>query len=176
MNAMLELVEEHDLKRRDVDEIYLYAGSNILNPLRYALPQTGLEGKFSIPFCLASILLRRRAGVREFSDDFVRSPDVQELMRQVKTILDPEIEARGYTKIMSRVEVRLRDGRVLQKDSGPYKGGPENPLTDAELEKKFVSCAELALPRENVYQGLELIRGIEKIENVRLLTAALVNE
>jgi 2-methylcitrate dehydratase PrpD len=176
MNAMLELVKEHDLIRQDVDEIYLYAGSNILNPLRYALPQTGLEGKFSIPFCLASILLRRRAGVKEFSDDFVRSPEVQELMRRVKTILDPEIEARGYTKIMSRVEVRLKDGRVLQKDSGPYKGGPENPLSEKELDEKFSSCAGLALPEKNIKGVLEMLKEMEKVPDIGILIPALLSD
>jgi 2-methylcitrate dehydratase PrpD len=176
MNTMLDLVKEYDLQPQDVAEIHLYAGSNILNPLRYALPQTGLEAKFSLPFCLASILLRRRAGVREFSDDFVRSPEVQKMMKQIKTILDPEIEVRGYTKILSRVEIRLKEGRTLTRDSGPYKGGPENPLTDSELEEKFVSCAELALPRENIYRGLELIKRMEKVENVSLLTSTLVSK
>jgi 2-methylcitrate dehydratase PrpD len=173
MNAMLDLVKEHNLKPEDVAEIHLYAGSNILNPLRYALPQTGLEGKFSLPFCLTSILIRHRAGIREFSDEFVRSPEVQEIMKRVKTIHDPEIEAMGFAKILSRLEVRLRDGRILKKDSGPYKGGPENPLSEAELDEKFTTCAELALPREKFSRALELLKEIEKLKDIRTLMSSL---
>ncbi len=173
MNAMLDLVKEHNLKPGDVAEIRLYAGSNILNPLRYALPQTGLEGKFSLPFCLTSILIRHRAGIREFSDEFVRSPEVQEMMKRVKTIHDPEIEAKGYAKILSRLEVRLKDGRVLKKDSGPYKGGTENPLSEAELDEKFSTCAELALPREKFSRALDLLKEIEKLKDIRVLIPLL---
>jgi 2-methylcitrate dehydratase PrpD len=173
MNAMLDLVKEHNLRPEDVTEIHLYAGSNILNPLRYALPQTGLEGKFSLPFCLTSILIRHRAGIREFSDEFVRSPEVQEMMKRVKTIQDPEIEAKGYAKILSRLELRLKDGRILKKDSGPYKGGPENPLSEAELDEKFSTCAELALPREKFSRALDLLKEIEKLQDIRLFIPSL---
>ncbi len=173
MNAMLDLVKEHDLKPEDVAEIHLYAGSNILNPLRYALPQTGLEGKFSLPFCLTSILIRHRAGIREFSDEFVRSPEVQEMMKRVKTIHDPEIEAKGFAKILSRLEVRLKNGRILKKDSAPYKGGPENPLSEAELDDKFSTCAELALPREKFSRTLDLLKEIEKLQDIRLFIPSL---
>ena len=174
MNALLDIVREHDLTRRDVGHINLYAGSNILNPLRYAMPQTGLEGKFSLPFCLTSILLTRRAGIKEFSDEYVRSPDVQEMMKNVTTVFDPEIEARGHAKILSRVEVRLKDGRVLRKDSGPYKGGPENPLTEAELDEKFMTCASLALPRRKIEQSLGLLKRMKELADVRKLIPALL--
>jgi 2-methylcitrate dehydratase PrpD len=174
MNAMLDLIKEHNLRPEDVAEIHLYAGSNILNPLRYALPQTRLEGKFSLPFCLTSILIRHRAGIREFSDEFVRSPEVQEMMKRVKTIHDSEIEAKGFAKILSRLEVRLKDGKTLKKDSGPYKGGPENPLSEAELDEKFSTCAELALPREKFFRALDLLKEIEKLKDIRLLIPSLI--
>jgi 2-methylcitrate dehydratase PrpD len=176
MNAMLDLVKKHNLKPEDIAEIRLYAGSNILNPLRYALPQTGLEGKFSLPFCLTSILLRHRAGIREFSDEFVKSPEVQEMMKRVKTIHDPEIEAKGFAKILSRLEVRLKDGRTLKKDSDPYKGGPENPLSDAELDEKFSTCAELALPREKNSGALHLLKEIENLQDIRVLIPLLTRD
>ncbi len=174
MNAMLDLIKEHDLKPEAVAEIHLFAGSNILTPLRYASPQTGLEGKFSLPFCLTSILIRHRAGIREFSDEFVRSPEVQEMMKRVKTIHDPEIEAKGFAKILSRLEVRLKDGRILKKDSGSYKGGPENPLSEAELDEKFSTCAELALPREKFLRALDLLKEIEQLEDIRFLIPSLI--
>lgn len=174
MDAMLDLVKEHNLQPQDVAEINLYAGSNILNPLRYALPQNALEGKFSLPFCLASILLCRRAGIKEFSGEFVRSPEVQEMMNRIKTILDPEIEAKGFAKILSRVEVKLKDGRILKKDSGPYKGGPENPLSESELNEKFGTCAELALPKDKVFRALELLKTIEELQDIRLLIPTLL--
>jgi hypothetical protein len=89
----------------------LRAGSNILEPLRYKTAKTELEAKFCVPFLLAASRLRRKAGVREFTDEFVSSAPVQRMMTLVTTIFDPAIEARGFDKIRSVVEIDLTDGR-----------------------------------------------------------------
>jgi 2-methylcitrate dehydratase PrpD len=142
----------------------------------HAFPRTGTEGKFSLRFCLTTILLRRRAGIKDFSDDFVRSPEAQAMMKRIKISLDPEIEAAGYAKIQSRIELRLKDGRILKKDSGPYKGGPENPLSEGELEEKFSACAKLALPPRKVSQLLQLLKKIEAVKDIKILIPALLPE
>jgi 2-methylcitrate dehydratase PrpD len=175
MNTLLDLVKEHDLKPEEVAEIHVYAGTNVVNIL-YDLPQSGLEGKFSLHFCLASILLRRRASLKDFSDEFVKSPEVQQMMKRIKTFVDPEIEAKGYNQILSRIEVRRKDGRMLKKDSGPYKGGPEKPLSEAELDEKFSTCAGLVLPGEKAVRALNLLKQIEKLQDVRILIHSLLSD
>jgi len=173
MNALLDLEKEHDLKPEDVAEVYVYAGSNVVNILR-AFPQSGLEGKFSLRFCLTSILLRRRANIADFSDEFVRSHEAQEMMKRIRIFLDPEIEAKGYAQILGRIEVRLKDGRTVRRNFGPYKGGRENPLNEAELAEKVIACAECALPGEKIHQALDLLKRIEKLQNIRLLIPVLL--
>ena len=173
MNALLDLVKEHDLKPEEVAEIHVYAGTNVVNIL-YNLPQSGLEGKFSLQFCMATILLRRRASLDDFSDEFVKSPQAQQMMKRVKTFFDPEIEAKGFNQILSRIEVKLKDGRILKKDSGRYKGGPEKPLSEAELDEKFNTCAGLALPEKKTSQALNLLKQLEKLEDIRILIHTLL--
>jgi len=175
MNALLDLAKEYDLRPEDVSEIHVYAGTNVVNIL-YDLPQSGLEGKFSLQFCLTCILLRRQAGLKDFNDEFVRSAEVQQMMKRVKTFLDPEIEAKGYKKILSLIEVKLRDGRILKKDSGPYKGGPERPLSEAELDEKFAACAGLVLPEEKALQALNLLKQIEELQDIRFLVHSLLSD
>jgi 2-methylcitrate dehydratase PrpD len=175
MNALLELAKEYDLRPEDVAEIHVYGGTNVVNIL-YDLPQTGLEGKFSLHFCLTCILLRRRASLKDFSDELVRSPEVQQMMKRIKTFLDPEIETKGHNQILSRIEVKLKDGRILKKDSGPYKGGPEKPLSEAELDEKFVACAGLVLPEEKALQALNLLKQIEKLQDIRFLVQSLLSD
>jgi 2-methylcitrate dehydratase PrpD len=173
MNTLLDLIKEYDITPDSVDEVHVFAGANVVNIL-HAFPRTGTEGKFSLRFCLTTILLRRRAGIKDFSDDFVRSPEAQAMMKRIKISLDPEIEAAGYAKIQSRIELRLKDGRILKKDSGPYKGGPENPLSEGELEEKFSACAELALPPRKVSQLLQLLKKIEAVKDIKILIPALL--
>jgi 2-methylcitrate dehydratase PrpD len=174
MDAMLKLVTDHDLKQEQIARVRVRAGSNILNPLRYKIAKTELEAKFCLPFMMASIALRRRAGIREFTDEFVSSPPVQAMMSRVETVFDPQIEARGFDKMRSVIEVVLSDGRTLTETSDErYRGGPQKPFTRADLHEKFTDCASLVLPADRIRRALSLIESVETLKSVRELTQAL---
>jgi 2-methylcitrate dehydratase PrpD len=154
--------------------IRVRAGSNILNPLRYPIANNELEAKFCPAFMVSAIALRRKAGIREFNDEFVRSAPVQALMRKVERVLDPEIEAKGFEKIRSTVEVDLVDGRKLVEHADErYRGGPDSPFTRDELYEKWSDCASLVLPQAAVEQVFELVDGLEKLPDVTTLVGAL---
>src|SRR6266545_2066046 len=173
MDAMLTLVTEHDVKPDQIRRIRLRAGSNILNPLRYKIANTELEAKFCPAFMLSAVALRRRAGVNEFSDEFVKSAPVQAMMRRVETVFDQEIENQGFVRMLSIVEVELEDGRVLTQESGPYRGGPERPFTREELREKFMECGSLVLPTQRLDAIFERIEAFEQIGRVGEFTSLL---
>jgi len=173
MDAMLTLVTKHDIKPEQIKKIRLRAGSNILNPLRYKIANTELEAKFCPPFMLSAVALRRKAGVNEFSDEFVRSAPVQAMMRRVETVFDQDIENQGFVRMLSIVEVELEDGRLLTQESGPYRGGPERPFTRDELRDKFTECGSLVLPPERLDAIFERIERMEQVSNIRDFTGLL---
>jgi 2-methylcitrate dehydratase PrpD len=174
MDAMRRLVTAHDVRPDDITAIRLRAGSNILNPLRYGVAQNELEAKFSPAFMLSSIAIRRKAGVREFTDEFVQSAPVQEMMRKVERVLDPQIEARGFEKIRSTVEVDLEDGRRLVEPADErYRGGPERPFTREELREKFEECASVVLDAAGIATTLQMLESLEKLSDITALAQAL---
>jgi 2-methylcitrate dehydratase PrpD len=176
MDAMRTLVEKHDVRPEQIRAIRLRAGSNILNPLRYKVAKSELEAKFSPPFMLSAIALRRKAGIREFTDEFVLSAPVQQMMARVETILDPEIEARGFDKIRSTVEVDLIDGRtVVQAADERYRGGPEKPFTREDLYEKFSECASLVLPPSAIRRVFETVESIESLPDITELVGAVTS-
>ena len=143
MDAMLEVMRANHLAPEDIARVTLFAGSNILDPIRFERAATELEGKFCFPFLLAAIILRGKAGKAEFSDAFVASPACQEMQGRIESQFDQAIEDRGWERIRSRLEVGTRDGReIVHWASEDYRGGPHNPLSDAEVEGKFRDCAE----------------------------------
>lgn len=167
MDAMRKLVTTHDVKPEQIRAIRLRAGSNILNPLRYPIAHTELEAKFCPAFMLASIALRRKAGLHEFTDEFVRSAPVQQMMGKVERILDPDIEARGFDKIRSTVEVDLDDGRHLVEHADEkYRGGPDKPFTREELHEKFTDCASLVLGAPAIAETLRVIESLEQRSDI----------
>ena len=143
IDLMLKLVSEHDVKPEEIDAVKVYAGTNILKPIRYPLAANHLQAKFSLPAALAMIALARRAGKREFSDEFVASAPMQAMQRRISTELDLDIEKMGFDKMRSRIIIRLRDGRRIEGWADErYRGGPENPLSDADIEAKVRSCCD----------------------------------
>ena len=143
IDLMLKLVVEHDVRPDDIEAVKVFAGTNILNPIRYPIAANHLQAKFSLPAALAMIALVRKAGKREFSDEFVGSAAMQSMQKRITTELDPEIEKMGFDKIRSRIAIRLKNGRQLEGWADErYRGGPENPLSDADLEAKVRYCCE----------------------------------
>ena len=124
---------------------------------------------------MASIALKRRAGIREFTDEFVSSPPVQAMMSRVDTVFDQAIEARGFDKMRSIVEIDLTDGGKLSQPSDErYRGGPERPFTREELHEKFTDCASLILSSDRIKRALDAIESVDQLKSIRDLTAALV--
>jgi 2-methylcitrate dehydratase PrpD len=163
MDAMRKLVIDHDVDPEQIMAIRVRAGSNILNPLRYPIANNELEAKFCPAFMVGAIALRRKAGIHEFNDEFVQSEPVQTMMRKVERVLDADIEAQGWEKIRSTVEVDLKDGSTLvQKADERYRGGPDLPFTREDLYEKFSDCASLVL---NDYQVKQVFEGIETLDS-----------
>jgi 2-methylcitrate dehydratase PrpD len=144
-DAVLALVTEYDVEPEEVKLATAATNSATTNALIYARAQTALEGKFSFPFLLAIAILRRKVGVAEFTDDVVRSPEVQELMTRCRHVSDPEIDARGFNRMETRIELELNDGRTLTRTESVAIGHPDKPMSGEQLEAKFLECATLAI-------------------------------
>ncbi len=148
MDLMLRLVTEADVAPEEIETITIHAGTNILKPIRYPIAANHLQAKFSLPAEVSMIALARRAGKHEFSDGFVASDAMQDMQRRVRTAFDPAIEAMGFDKVRSRIAIGRRDGSVVEGWADErYRGGPDNPMADAEVEEKLRSCCDGVLDR-----------------------------
>ena len=90
------------------------------------------------------------------------------------TIRDQAIEARGFDKMRSIIEVDLTDGRTLVQDADErYRGGPEKPFTREELHDKFTDCASLVLQPDAIGATLDRLESLEQVRNVRELVSTV---
>jgi 2-methylcitrate dehydratase PrpD len=174
MDTMLLLMRDHKLSHAQIRKVKLYAGSNILGPIRYERASNELEAKFCMPFLLSAIIIAGKAGKSEFTKEFVQSPLVQDIQRRVETFLDPSIEKLGFDRIRSRIEVETVDGRILVREADEnYRGGPNNPLSDAELENKFRDCAAGLISDEQCQLVFDTVWKLEEQPDVTTILALL---
>ena len=134
-------------------------------------PANGYAAKFSLPYLIASILVRGTAGLRDFADDMVVDPAVLRIAKLVTYEIDPTID---YPRqFVGDVEVSLADGRTLRERQDRPRGGPDAPLTRAELLAKFRGNAALALPAACGERIIEQVYGLTGAGSLAGLLAAL---
>jgi 2-methylcitrate dehydratase PrpD len=138
-------------------------------------PTRPLAAKFSLEYCVAAALLDGRVTLDHFTEEALSRPDLQSLLRRVEYRV-PEDWQKGagpWKQGHGRVEVRLRDGSARRGVTTAPKGDAANPMSDQELESKFLECAALALGEERAKDALELVRSVDRLEDVRRLTETL---
>jgi 2-methylcitrate dehydratase PrpD len=172
-DLVLDLIKEYDLHAADIESIDVGTNSNVPNALIYPMPKTALEGKFSIPFCMAIAVLERKAGIAQFTDRKVRDRKVVELMKRVTVYVDDELEALGYDQVRSRVRIKLTNGKMIEGRYDVARGHPEKPMSWAELGEKFKDCASLVLSRKDADDTIRLVGRLEQLKNLNPLLRAL---
>jgi 2-methylcitrate dehydratase PrpD len=129
-------------------------------------PPNGYAAKFSLPYLIATMLVRGRAGLAEFHDEAVRDPAVLRVAERVTYEIDPTID---YPRtFIGDVRIRLASGEELVVQQPHSRGGPEHPVTDAELQTKFRGNAGLVLDASRID---ELIRRVSGLRDEPDLTA-----
>ena len=176
MTQLLALIEEHDVGPDEVSRVLVRTRGGTHKTLFHHHPKRALEAKFSLEFCLATLLLERTLGLKHIDDAFVGRDDVQDLIGRIEYTPYSEDEARqgNYTLVTSFVEIEMKDGRKFEGRIDYGKGSKANPMSDEEVAEKFRLCAEYAgLPRDKADGVIEKVRRLEELADVRELTALL---
>jgi 2-methylcitrate dehydratase PrpD len=174
MTTMLALIRKHDIQPEQVVSVKVGTNQNMPNALIHHRPTTELQAKFSMEFCMAILLLERKGGLNEFTDEIVNRSDVQAMIRKVDFGVHPEAEAAGYDKMTTILEITLTDGRVIRDRADFGKGSPANPMSYDEVADKFRECAAYSRwPKTKAERVVEMVRHLEEVRHVRELTALL---
>jgi 2-methylcitrate dehydratase PrpD len=171
IDAVHALKKEHAIKPDDVVSGEAGVTRYTFDKLCYLVPQTGLEAKFSMPYTIARALIDDSIGFDTFTDRLVREEKVQALTRRISMYVHEGIESSW--KMGSRpvnVRLKLRDGRVLERQIDISKGNPEVALTPGELNVKFEDCARLSLDAAAMSAASHGLQGIETVKAITELT------
>jgi 2-methylcitrate dehydratase PrpD len=174
MTEMMRLIEANDIRPAQVHQVDVGANHAMTLALLHHQPQTGLEAKFSMEFCMAILLLQRKAGLVQFSTAVVQRPEVQAMMRKIKFFIDPEAEAAGFDKMTSIIKITLQNGSVIRGRAIFGKGSPANPMSFDETATKFRGCAEYAQwPATSTEAIISAVATLESLSDVRHLAPLL---
>jgi 2-methylcitrate dehydratase PrpD len=129
-----------------------------------ARPKTGYAAQFSGPFTVATALVGG-GGLGVYLDDFtdedVKDPVKLDLASKVRCVPDDECDLIFPNQFPAVLRIRLKSGEVREARVPHNRGGPQNPLSDDELEAKFRANAERTLPMERVDELRTALQALE---------------
>lgn len=174
IDGLLEITEVHSLTALDIKEIEVLCNSTALRQYRNAKPVTPLAARISLPFCLAlAVLDRRKLSTTSLRKKELGDSRYLNLAKRVKMVSDAEIE-RLYPKVWAtEVKVRTFAGKTYRKRTMWPKGEPENPLTDSEIEEKFVALAGNVIKADKTSMIMKRVLAIDNSGSMGRLSALL---
>lgn len=113
-------------------------------PLIYVDAATGLQGKFSLHYCVAAALVHGEVNLGTFRDDRIADPRVKALM--ANTVMDADDRVRHDPEFATIIELELDDGRRLEKLVPLAMGKPSRWFSKSRLRSKLVDCLRHADP------------------------------
>jgi 2-methylcitrate dehydratase len=165
VEALLEIMAEHDLKAADIEQIDA-AWQRVEPFLAKREVTTVVSAQASLPFALAVAAVRRRVGVDEFTDQTVADPVVRAMIPRTVVHQDEELYAKVTNSMPGRVTVRTKDGRELTAEVLYPKGNPANPLTEDEFKAKFMEMPERVLGHDQADELYERARDLPRVGDV----------
>ena len=137
IDGCIQLRERHKLRGPEVERIDLVVNSLALELTGKTAPRDGLEGKFSVFHAAAAAILDGAGGEAQFSDSRVQAADCVALRARVKAKVDPKMD-----KEQGLITITTTSGARHELRIEHCAGSLERPLTDAELDGKFLALAE----------------------------------
>lgn len=160
IEAVIGLRDEHGLQPEQIESIVAVVNEYVSWVTGKPKPATALEAKFSIFHCAAVAAVDGAASTRQFEDGRINDPAVVGMREKVRIIVDDAL-----AKDAASVTVTLTDGRELTAGVLHNKGTSDKPMSDAEIEDKFLTLAEPHLGAESARQVAELSWRLEDCED-----------
>ena len=169
IEATLALVREHDLQPADC-----LGAKAIISPYMNRLVGTPynptqnpqVAAQFSVQYSVACAIVRRRLGIAEIQQEAALDAQLVELARRVEVVVD---EANPGELAPGTVEITTRSRGTLRRRVDHLPGGPQQPVTDAELADKVSECMALGtkpLSPERIARFSARVMAIDEIKDM----------
>lgn len=169
LDVLLELKRREGFDADQIESIDVEVDSMTPKLLIHTRPATGLEAKFSMPFCAAAAVVFGRLGVDTFTVERIQEAAIQALLPRVILRANAGFDAAAPLS-QARVTIRLRDGRVFAESADGARGYPGR-LTDEELAEKFAGCASRTMSPAASDRAWTALMEMERVTDARKLTA-----
>jgi 2-methylcitrate dehydratase PrpD len=172
IDACLQLRAAHALKAEDVEQIAVRGNPLLGERADRPHPRNGRDASLSVQHACAIAFIEGAAGLRQFTDACVARPAVAALRARVTLEADAAVGVE-----QAHVGVRLKSGAEFSMHVPHLRGSLQCPLSDAELEAKFIDQAAISAPAIDARRAMDALWQLHARDDaagvVALLTAPL---
>jgi 2-methylcitrate dehydratase PrpD len=167
LDAALELRPRLGGDWRRIRAVRVRVHPQVLEQMRIREPLSGMQSKFSPYHAIAVALLDGAALPAQFSDARAAAADAAALRQRVQVDSDPALR-----KDEARMTIELEDGAPLACHVEHARGySPDNPPSDDDLQRKFLTLAEPRLGRERSARLADRVWALEGERSLKPLAA-----
>jgi 2-methylcitrate dehydratase len=130
-------------------------------------PNTRETADHSLPYCTAVALADGDVTLAQFEPQRFTDPSLLDLVAKIRIHRDAALSARYPAGIPNRLTVTMADGRRLVREVEFPRGHARNPMTDAEVERKFRTLVE---PRHGTKRADEILASCWRLEELKSVT------
>jgi 2-methylcitrate dehydratase PrpD len=174
VESLLKLIEQHSIAPETVDEITLAlptASAGMVN--RPEAPANRAATLGSGQYVMAVTAVRGKMDLRSFEPEFLQDNQIHALMSKVKVRGEAELDRYFPQYWPGRVEVRLADGQSHDHEVIIPKGESGNPMTEQEVDDKFLTLAAPLLNDEGAGAVIREVRALDQRDSLQPLIACL---
>jgi 2-methylcitrate dehydratase PrpD len=128
------------------------------------VPGTGLQSKFSVYHSAAVAWIDGAARIPQYTDERARDSAVVALRQQIKATVDESLRSDQAKAVVIVDGVRHRS--FVEHASGTA----DNPMSDTEIEAKFLANAEPVIGHDRARRVRDLVHALDRLADVRELT------
>ena len=165
IDGALELKKKMNFSIPDIEKISVGTYKAALDVAGYEEPRTPAEARFSLKYVVATALTEGSVRLAAFEKKGLSKSTTRELMKKISVTVDPELDAAFPGQRAARVAITA-GGRREEFLQPTRKGDPEMPLSDRELEAKFL---ELAGPVAGKAPAKKLLERLWRLETEKRL-------
>lgn len=170
VDVALSLIDKYHVKSEDIQEIILFCQDEtnfLIHPLeKRKHPENPVDSQFSIPWAVATVFARGRAGVDDFTQEAIVSADILEMVDKIRVERDTEL-AVSKVDSMAKIGVTTRQGQTYIEQSELKPSGiQDTQLPFNVYERKFRDCASSSIKPLSEGQLDEVISRIKQLEHV----------
>ncbi len=135
-------------------------------------PKTKETADHSLPYVVAVALMDKKLDINSYKEERLRDKETLDLMKSIKVHEDKEFTKlfdEGGTVNASDIKIVLKDGKTIYEKQLYSKGHPRNPMTDQEIEEKFIRLTRRFVGDQKAEFIMETIWNLENVKNISKL-------